>query len=270
MAPRLPFGVLEAVVNVSEGRDADVLAALAAAAGDDLLDLHADRHHHRAVLTLAGAAAARRVAAVAVERIDLRIHDGVHPRLGAVDVVPFVPLRGSTMADAEAAADAFCRWAADELDLPCFRYGAARSLPEVRRLAFGELRPDCGPASPHPTAGACAVGARGVLVAFNLWLASPDLALARRVATAVRGDGIRALGLPVGDRVQVSMNLIDPFRVGPAEAWDRVAATAEVAGAELVGLVPAAVLDATPAERWAQLDLSPDRTIESRLARREV
>lgn len=262
--------MLEAVVNVSEGRDRDVLDALAAAAGDDLLDLHADPHHHRAVLTLVGEGAPRRVAAVAVSLIDLRVHDGVHPRLGAVDVVPFVPMAGSSMADAEAAADAFCRWAGDELAVPCFRYGRARSLPEVRRQAFGELQPDCGPPAPHPTAGACAVGARGVLVAFNLWLAAPDLALARRVASDVRGDGIRALGLPVGDRVQVSMNLVDPLRVGPAQAWDRVAACVEVAGAEVVGLVPEAVLRAVPGERWSQLDLAPDRTIEFRLARREV
>ena len=257
--------MLEAVVNVSEGRDRDVLAALAAAAGDDLLDLHADPHHHRAVLTLVGEAAPRRVAAAAVSAIDLRRHDGVHPRIGAVDVVPFVPLAGSTMDDASAAADAFCAWAADELVVPCFRYGSMRSLPEVRRRAFVDLRPDCGPATPHPTAGACAVGAREVLVAFNLWLADPDVDLARRVAAAVRGDGIRALGLPVGDRVQVSMNLIEPLRVGPAAAWDRVAAHAEIAAAELVGLVPAAVLAATPVERWSALDLGPDRTIESRL-----
>ena len=262
--------MLEAVVNVSEGRDPDVLDALAAAAGGDLLDLHADAHHHRAVLTLAGTDAVRRVATVAAERIDIRTHDGVHPRIGAVDVVPFVPLAGSTAADASAAADAFCRWAGDELRVPCFRYGddVGRSLPDVRRSAWRDLPPDCGPSAPHETAGACAVGARDVLVAFNLWLADLDVDLARRVAAAVRGDGIRALGLPVGERVQVSMNLIDPLRVGPAAAWDRVARHADIAAAELVGLVPASVLDATPADRWSQLDLAPDRTIESRLARR--
>jgi glutamate formiminotransferase len=106
-----------------------------------------------------------------------------------------------------------------------------------------------------------------VLVAYNLWLAAPDLAAAKRAAAAVRGDGIRALGLAVGDRVQVSMNLIEPLRVGPGAAWDRVAATGvAVAGAELVGLVPDAVLRAEPPGRWHELDLAPDRTIEARLA----
>jgi glutamate formiminotransferase len=260
--------VLEAVVNVSEGRDAAVLQALADAAGDDLLDLHADPDHHRSVLTLVGEAAARRVATTAVARIDLAGHRGVHPRIGAVDVVPFVPLTGSLMPDAVAARDAFCRWAATSLALPCFVYGPERTLPDLRRGAFSAFGPDHGPPVPHPTAGACAVGARELLVAWNAWLVDPDVELARRVATAVRGDGIRALGLAVGDRAQVSMNLVDPLRVGPAEAWDRVAARAEIAEAELVGLVPAALLERTSPGRWARLDLGPDRTIEARLDRR--
>jgi glutamate formiminotransferase len=260
--------VLECVVNVAEGRDRAVLDELQAAAGADLLDVHTDPHHHRSVLTLVGEDAARRVAAVAVDRIDLRAHDGVHPRIGALDVVPFVALAGSTAADAVAARDRFCRWAGQELALPCFRYGSERSLPEVRRSAFGALRPDCGPRAPHPTAGGCAVGARPVLVAYNLWLASPDLAAATAVARAIRGSTIRALGLAVGDRVQVSMNLVAPDDVGPADAWDLVSALVPVDGAELVGLVPAGVLEGIPPTRWAELDLGPDRTIEARLAAR--
>jgi len=258
--------VLEAVVNVSEGQDPSTLEGLRDAAGDDLLDLHADPHHHRAVLTMVGEESARRLATVAVERIDLRRHEGVHPRIGVVDVVPFVPLEGSTMADAVAARDRFCAWAAATLSLPTFVFGPERSLPEVRRGAWRTLAPDAGPTSPHPTAGACAVGARGPLVAYNLWLVEPDVTTARRVAAEVRGDGIRALGLAVADRVQVSMNLLDPLRLGPAEAWDQVAGLAPVAGAELVGLVPAAVLERTSRTRWEQLDLAPDRTIEARLA----
>jgi glutamate formiminotransferase len=256
---------LECVVNVSEGQDRRVVDAIAAAGGECLLDVHADRHHHRAVLTLAGSAvedAARAVAAETVRRVDLRIHAGVHPRLGAVDVVPFVPLAGSTLADALAARDRFAAWAADALELPCFLYGPERSLPEVRRSAFRALAPDLGPPVPHPTAGAVCVGARPVLVAYNVWLGDGvDLATARRVAAAVRGPAVRALGLAVGDRTQVSMNLIDPGVVGPAEAFDGVARLVAVAGAELVGLVPRTVLDAVAMDRWIELDLSPARTL---------
>lgn len=259
--------VLECVVNVSEGCDEVVLGALAAVCGADLLDVHRDAHHHRSVYTLVGTAAARGLADAAVGRLDLRTHAGVHPRLGVVDVVPFVPLDGSTMADALAARDRFAAWAGEVLGVPCFCYGPERALPEVRRRAWRDLLPDTGPSTPHETAGAICVGAREVLVAYNLWLARPDLATARRVAAAVRGPHVRALGLPVGDRVQVSLNLVAPDVVGPAEAWDLVSAHVALAGAELVGLVPAAVLARVPAERWAQLDLAPDRTIEARLGR---
>jgi glutamate formiminotransferase len=258
--------MLECVVNVSEGRDPVVLAELAQAAGPDLLDRHADRDHHRSVFTLVGTAAPRRLAAAAVERLDLRPHQGVHPRLGVVDVVPFAPLAGAALADAIAARDAFAAWLADEFAVPCFVYGPERSLPEVRRHAFGSLAPDVGPPTPHPTAGACCVGARPVMVAYNVWLAEPDLARAREIAAAVRSPTVRALGLSCGDRVQVSMNLVAPEVTGPAEAYDAVAAGARVAGAELVGLVPAAVLDHIPPSRWRELDLDPDRTIEARLA----
>jgi glutamate formiminotransferase len=251
--------VLVSAVNVSEGRDGPALARIADAAGDDLLDLHRDLHHHRSVLTVAGADAVRRVAAAAVAAIDLRRHSGVHPRLGAVDVVPFVPFGTSTPAEAAEARDAFAAWARTELALPALVYREdGPTLPEVRARARFELLP-------HPTAGAVAVGARGPLVAYNVWLEVPDVALARRVARAVRGAGIRALGLPVGGRVQVSMNLVDPLQVGPAAAFDAVAAHARVAGAELVGLVPQAVLDAVAPDRWQELDLDARSSVEARL-----
>ena len=264
--------MLECVVNVSEGKDRAVLDELAAAVAGDLLDVHTDEHHNRSVFTLVGTDAPRRLAAAAVARLDLRTHTGVHPRIGVVDVVPFVPLGDATLDDAVAARDAFCGWAADELALPCFRYGPERTLPEVRRGAFGALQPDDGPAEPHPTAGGCAVGARPVLVAYNLWI-DGDAGTGRAVASAVRGDGIRALGLDVGGRAQVSMNLVEPWRVGPVAAWDRVvpvagAHGAAVTGAELVGLVPEAVLAAVDEARWHELDLGADRTIEARLAAR--
>ena len=255
-------------MNLSEGRDRGLLDALAAACGPDLLDRHVDPDHHRSVFTLVGEDAPRALAVVAVARLDLGSHAGVHPRLGVVDVVPFVPLTGASLADALAARDAFAAWAGAELALPCFRYGPERTLPDVRRRAFIDLEPDAGPPAPHPTAGACCVGARPFLVAYNVWLDEPDLDRARQVAAAVRSPAVRALGLRCGARVQVSMNLIDPAAVGPAAAFDAVAALVPVAGAELVGLVPEAVLAAVPPERYAELDLAPDRTIEARLAAR--
>ena len=263
--------MLECVVNVSEGRQAQVVRAIAAAAGDCLLDTHTDADHHRSVLTLGGPddaveEAARGVAAEAVVRIDLRDHVGVHPRLGAVDVVPFVPLAATSLSTAVAARDGFASWAATTLHLPCFLYSPERPLPEVRAQAFTGVMPDLGPPVPHPTAGATCVGARPVLVAYNLWLSpEADMELARAIARGLRGDAVRALAMDLGGEVQVSLNLIEPLRFGPADAYDEVAARAPVTRAELVGLVPAAVLDGIPQHRWAELDLDPARTIEARL-----
>lgn len=262
--------MLECVINVSEGRDRAVVAALGSAAGRCLLDVHSDPDHHRSVLTLGGRldeveAAARAVAAEGVRLIDLRQQAGAHPRLGAVDVVPFVPLGEVPMADAVAARDRFVDWAAVELAVPCFRYGPERALPDVRRYAFVTLPPDSGPAEPHPTAGAMCVGARPVLVAYNVWI-SDGVDDARRVAAAVRSPAVRALGLDVGGRAQVSFNLVDPLAVGPAAVYDAVAAQVTVEGTELVGLIPAAVLAAVEPTRWTRLDLDPSRTIEARLA----
>jgi glutamate formiminotransferase/glutamate formiminotransferase/formiminotetrahydrofolate cyclodeaminase len=262
--------VLECVVNVSEGRDGPALEAITSAPGAALLDLHRDPHHNRAVLTLAGAnldAAVRRVARTTIEQLDLRVHTGVHPRIGVLDVVPFVPLHGSSIADALSARDEFAVWAGETLELPCFVYGPERSLPDVRREAFRSLSPAQGPPQPHPTAGACAVGARMPLVAYNLWLRGTDIEAARRLAAGLRSENVRALGLAVGNHVQVSMNLLSPVEVGPAAVYDAIAATgALIDRAELVGLVPRTVLDATPRGRWAQLDLGEERTIEARLA----
>lgn len=248
-----------------------MLRALGVAAGSHLLDRHTDPHHHRSVLTLAGPRveeAARRVVSEAVARIDLRTHHGTHPRLGAADVVPFTPLEGSTFDDAVAARDRFARWAGDSLGVPCFVFGPERSLPDIRRGAFTSLAPTTGPDRPHPSAGASSVGARGLLMAYNLWLASGvDAQAARQVAAAIRGPGIRALGLDLDGAAQVSCNLIDPLAVGPDAAFDAVARHVPIARAELVGLVPARVLQAIPSQRWRTLDLSPSRTIEARLAK---
>ncbi|MGK2946937.1 MAG: hypothetical protein ACSLFP_00045 [Acidimicrobiales bacterium] len=264
--------MLECVVNISEGRDVALIAAIGATAGSALLDVHHDPHHHRSVLTLVGEDAPRSVAAAAVAALDLRRHDGVHPRLGVVDVVPFVALGGTAPTEALRARDDFARWMADTLAVPCFTYGPERTLPEVRRQAFHELAPDHGPSQPHPSAGATAVGARDLLVAYNVWVGAADLATVRAMAASVRAPGLRTLGLAVGERFQVSMNLVAPAAVGPAAAYDRVvaaarAAGATVTGAELVGLLPAAVLAEVPRARWVELDLGEDRTIEDRLAR---
>jgi len=255
------------VVNISEGRRAEVLNSLRAAAGPAVLDVHADPFHHRSVFTLAGSEAARALARAAVAGLDLRSHAGVHPRLGVVDVVPFVPLPGSTFAEALRARNDFAAWAAQALGVPCFLYGPERALPEVRRRAWSDLLPDTGPAAPHPTAGAMCVGARTELVAYNVYLRSATLADAKRIAAQIRGPHLRALGLQVGDEVQVSMNLVDPAIIGPAQAYDAVARQAPIDRSELVGLVADHVLRRIPRWRWSELDVNEERTIEWRLDR---
>lgn len=279
----------ECVVNISEGRDAGVVAAIAAAGGPLVLDVHTDAEHHRSVLTLAGPladveAATRSVAAVAVERIDLRRHAGVHPRRGSVDVVPFVPLRapdGSTTPwdSVLGARNAYARWSGDELGVPCFLYGPERSLPDVRRDAFVALAPDTGPPVAHPTAGATAVGARTVLIAYNVWISATGsdgahredvVAVARSLAAGMRRPGLRTLGLAVGGGAQVSCNVVDPDRVTLTEVYDTVARGAaargyEVCRGELVGLLPDAALSAVPGRRRAELGLRAEDTIEFRL-----
>jgi glutamate formiminotransferase len=297
--------VLECVVNLSEGSDPELVAELAAAAGPAVVDLHSDRFHNRSVLTLLGPdleAAVRALAQAAVERLDLTRHTGAHPRLGVLDVVPFVPIpppgpqkdldsdlapnpdpnRDSDLApnpdpdlapdlaadldEAVAARNAFAEWAGRELSLPCFLYGPERSLPAVRREAFQSLAPDAGPPHPHPTAGATAVGARRALVAYNLWLApGTELTAARELAARLRGPAVRALAFQLGPDVQLSFNLLDPTRTGPAAVYDAtVALGARVSRTELVGLAPAAVVASVSPGRWAELDLSPERTIEAR------
>jgi len=276
--------IFECVVNVSEGRDETVLDQLAHAATPALRDLHRDPDHHRSVLTLAGpadtvAAAARSLARETVARLDLRKHAGAHPRLGVLDVVPFVPFAPGSSASEDLAPavmlrDEFARWLGTELGVPSFLYGplpggGARSLPDIRRaFAVGGLSPDFGPAQADPRTGATAVGARQVLVAYNVWVSSAEVA--RRVAPLVRSPEVRALGLAVGDRAQVSCNLLEPGRYGPAALYDAVGALVDeaggaVEGAELVGLIPERVLATVPRHRWAELGLSAEQTVERRL-----
>jgi glutamate formiminotransferase len=169
-----------------------------------------------------------------------------------------------------------------ELGVPCFLYGPERSLPVVRRGAFTDFAPDTGPDRPHPTAGATAVGARGVLIAYNVWITAaspvgPDgeevVAVARGLATRMRRPGLRTLGLAVGGGAQVSCNVVDPDRVTLVEVYDAVAAGAaehacRVVRGELVGLLPDAALMAVPERRWAELGLREEDTIEYRMGTR--
>ena len=283
--------MLECVVNISEGRDQTVLSALVESCTTALLDIHIDQHHNRSVFTLAGCdveAAVRNLSALAAHLIDLRSHAGVHPRFGVIDVVPFVPLsqsqsqstdasgtlltadRADSLRPAVAARNRYADWAAETLGIPCFFYGPERILPDVRRLAFKGLEPDTGPATPHLTAGSSAVGARTELVAYNLWLDSSDISLAQSIAKAIRSPSVRSLGLDVDGHAQVSCNLINPLHIGPADAYDMVSTVAAASGttitrAELVGLISEASLSSIPRQRWPDLDLGPDRTIEARL-----
>lgn len=274
--------VLQCVANVSEGRDAELISRLADACEPALLDVHSDPDHNRSVFTLAGPAAlvegaARQLARAALEALDLRRHQGEHPRFGVLDVVPWVALEGWPLQDADptgpvaraarAARWSFANWVASELEVPVFLYGPERSLPEVRRRAWKDLLPDRGPLSPHPRAGSVACGLRPLLVAYNLCMGPCVGATeARAIAGRLRSPEVRALAFKVRGCYQVSCNLVRPFSRGPAQVFDLVEGMAPVQRAELVGLLPALVLKAVPKERWAELDLGPERTIEARLA----
>jgi glutamate formiminotransferase / 5-formyltetrahydrofolate cyclo-ligase len=266
--------LVECVPNISEGRDRSTMDAVAAAVegtpGVTLLDRTSDRDHHRSVLTFAGpdGDVSRAMAAAADEaiaRIDMRVHAGGHPRLGAVDVVPFVPLGDTPMARCVELARAFAADLAERHAMPVFLYAEAATRPERRVLAdirrpqfegLGEAlarpggEPDFGPRRAHPTAGAAVVGARPFLIAWNIDLASDDRAVARRIAGAVRErDGglprVQALGLLLEDRgrAQVSMNLLDHAVTPLWRVWETVARLAEAADvavveSELIGLAP--------------------------------
>ncbi|GIU85536.1 MAG: glutamate formiminotransferase [Acidimicrobiia bacterium] len=283
--------MLECVANVSEGRDVEALRAIASACGPSLLDVHADRDHNRSVFTLAGPGArdaegaARGLARAVAERLTIVGHEGVHPRFGALDVVPFVAL-GGTDAERQLAAmtaRAFARWWSDTYGVPVFCYDDAdaqrRDLPHARRHAFRSRAPDFGPAAPHPRLGATAVGARAPLVAVNLLLVTRDVVVARRIARRMRErdgglPGVRALGflLESERRAQVSLNLVDLTRTGLEEACLHVRDLArqehtEVARVELVGLVPRAELDRCSDEFLAWSGLDAESTVEARIGR---
>lgn len=260
---------LEAVPNFSEGRDRGTIEALAEALSRHarLLDVHVDADHNRSVFTLGGqerqlVEALLAGIEVARRRIDLRGHSGVHPRVGAADVVPLVGVRPEDMDRARAAALELARRVGEDLGLPVFLYGAEGRGPAFfrrggtaelqRRIDAGELAPDFGPSRLDTSAGAVLVGARRPLIAFNVNLRTDDLDVARAIAAVVRESGggfpgVRALGLALPSRglVQVSMNVEDPERVALRDVVARVWAEARARGvepaeSELVGLMPAA------------------------------
>jgi glutamate formiminotransferase / 5-formyltetrahydrofolate cyclo-ligase len=287
---------------VSEGRDLRAVEALADAVRDvpraRLADVHADPDHHRSVFTFLGAPqaveeAALVLAAAVFARVDMRAHRGIHPRMGALDVLPFVPLRDLAMADAVTVARRVGERLGREYGLPVYFYGAAATRPErlaVRDIRRGEYeglapkladpawRPDCGPATFNPRAGASAVGARDVLVAYNVWLDSTDLGAATAIARVVRESSgglacVQALGLPLGRRglVQVSMNLLDYRRTSIARAYDAVTAEAVRRGitirrAELVGLAPRAAFEGRAPETLGLPDLADTKYLDTYLS----
>ncbi|HXD73711.1 MAG TPA: glutamate formimidoyltransferase [Vicinamibacterales bacterium] len=270
-------GLIECVPNVSEGRNRDLIARMAesvrATPDVRLLNHSSDAAHHRSVFTFVGSAEGVQQAALsifqhAVEGIDLRRHSGVHPRLGAVDVVPFVPLQGATMAQCVAIAKATGAAAANRFGVPVYLYEEAASNPirtrleDIRRGAFEGLRdkmslpewaPDFGPRHPHPSAGASVVGARHILIAYNVNLDSDRLDVARAIAKTIRQSSgglpfVKAMGVRLDSHlVQVSMNLTNYERTPMWVVYDAVVQEAvrhgvKVRGSELIGLVPQAAL----------------------------
>ena len=281
-------GLVECVPNISEGRRPEIVRGLidivSAVPGVRLLDTTSDPDHNRSVLTFAGEAAAVEAAALALvaaayREIDMRTHTGEHPRLGAVDVVPFVPLSGSTMDDCIAIAKRVGRAVAAAHDVPVYYYAKAATrpdrvrLPDIRKPQYEGIEalmatthaPDEGPARVHPTAGAIVVGARPPLIAFNIELDTTDVKLAKRIAKEIRESSgglpaVQAMGFELSDpvRAQVSMNLLDHSVTSLATVWREVETRASAAGVrilrgELIGLAPLdAMLDV--ARESLQLD----------------
>ena len=294
--------IIECVPNFSEGRDASKIEAIenAIASADGAVVLHrtSDPDHNRSVITFAGPPesvleAAVRGAAAAAKLIDLRVHKGVHPRLGALDVLPFVPVRGATIEDCIAIAHRAGERIWRELAIPVYFYEAAAQQPlrqrleNVRRGEFEEIRraalvdesrrPDIGGPELHPTAGAVIVGARRFLIAFNINLQTSDLQIAKEIARAIRTSSgglpaVKALGMPLLSRnlVQVSMNLTDFEKTGLHTIYTEVARQAAergvgIAGSELIGLMPRSAVEQAAAAFLKLESFDSQRIVENRL-----
>jgi len=299
--PAGPVTLIESIPNVSEGRRADVITKMVAAIervpGVRLLDHSSDASHNRSVFTLVGDAAGVEQAILAlferaVADIDLRAHKGEHPRLGAVDVVPFVPIEGVTMADCVALAKKVGAMVAERFAIPVFLYEDAstnptrKNLEDIRRGEFEGLAAkmatpgwvaDFGPSAPHPSAGASVIGARMPLIAYNINLATDRLDVAKNIAAAIRHSSggyrfVKAMGIPLAERgiVQVSMNLTNYqktpiFRVFETVKREAARYGVSVLESELVGLVPSAALNAA-AEFYLQIEgFKPEQVLENKL-----
>ncbi len=284
--------LIECVPNVSEGRRADVVARMAelirSEPGVRLLDHSSDPSHNRSVFTLVGdAAGVERAVLTLFERaiadIDLRAHTGEHPRVGAVDVVPFIPIADATMADCVALAKKVGAEVASKFGVPVFLYEEAstnparRNLEDIRRGEFEGLTPDFGPKAPHPSAGATVIGARMPLIAYNINLATDRLDVAKKIAAAIRQSSggfryVKAAGFKLENRgiVQVSMNLTNYEKTPIFRVFEAVKREAERYGvsileSEIVGLVPSAALNGA-AEFYLQISgFKPDQVLENKL-----
>lgn len=294
--------LIESVPNISEGRDREkieaIIAAVKAVRGVALLDVDPDPDHNRTVITFVGPPeavekGAIRLTAKAVELIDLNKHRGEHPRMGAVDVLPFVPLRGATMAECVELAERVGQRISAEFKIPVYLYAEAATRPECQDLANirkGEFEgfpakiqepewaPDFGERRVHPTAGVMAVGARPPLIAYNVNLGTSDLEIAKRIAQAVRGSSgglryVKALAFELKERgiMQVSMNMTDYRKTPLHRAFELIKREAArygvpVVGSEIVGLVPQEALNQA-AEYYLQLEnFRPEMVLEERLA----
>jgi glutamate formiminotransferase len=295
------MAIIESIPNVSEGRRPEVVAELVRAIesvpGVRLLDHSSDASHNRSVFTLVGDAAPLEAAtlalyAAALQHVDLRTHQGEHPRLGAVDVVPFVPIEGATMADCVALAHRVGAAVAERFSLPVFLYEEAakdparRNLEDIRRGEFEGLAsklaspgwaPDFGPARPHDTAGATVIGARMPLIAYNINLNTDRVDVAKKIAAAIRHSSgglryVKAMGILLEERgiAQVSMNLTNyqktpVFRVFELVKREAARYGVSILESEIVGLVPSAALLAT-AEYYLQVEgFNAGQVLENKL-----
>ena len=293
--------IVECILNVSEGRNRHVIEAIGTSLESvkqaRLLDVSSDVTHHRTVFTFAATASAIGAAAYAgiasaCRLIDMRTHRGVHPRIGAADVVPFVPIRQVRMDECIGIAHSLGRQVGEQLQVPVYYYGEAaivphhRNLADLRRGQFEGLAerlatpmwaPDAGPPQPHPSAGAIAIGARSRLIAFNIYLGTRDLGIGRTIASQIRARdggmaGVKALGLFIDhrDQVQVSMNLTDPDTTSMQSVFERVERAAQSLGvevdcSELIGLVSKQDLTEAEARHMRILDFDQRKFLEERL-----